>query len=203
MSWLSRARCAGARGPARAARPTRRRALRAGRRPRRVVAGSRRSASGCALSARRRLRAAPSGPRSAISRCAARSRSISPRSWCLGVEELARDARLARDRLEADRLAGLIETADRPPRALDRPLAAALGRLMQVRWCPVQAASSFSSSSVLSFELLGALDDRHQVDPGGLVDLDQPLVAVLLAVLDQLLGARKLLAMLQAKTSDR
>src|SRR5450755_3890298 len=48
---------------------------------------------------------------------------------------------------------------------------------------------------VLSFELLGALDDRHQVDPGGLVDLDQPLVAVLLAVLDQLLGARKLLAM--------
>ena len=50
--------------------------------------------------------------------------------------------------------------------------------------------------ALFAFELLGALDDRHQVDPGRLVDLDQPLVAVSLAVLDQLLGACKLLAML-------
>jgi hypothetical protein len=47
-----------------------------------------------------------------------------------------------------------------------------------------------------AFELLGALDDRDQVDPGRFVDLDQALIAVSLAVLDQLLGAGKLLAVL-------
>ncbi len=55
--------------------------------------------------------------------------------------------------------------------------------------------------TLLSFELLGALNDRPEVHPRGLVALDQPLVAVLLAQLDWLLGARELLAMLRQERS--